>query len=110
MGQITFVNVGLALVGLLIYTGIKLQKLKREKKRFSIVYWLDDNWIQLATSLFQIFILLFFAPVLVEDMLMCHVHQESYLYEIFSFWAGFSTHALWHELVMGRKKLKLKNG
>lgn len=113
MEAITLTNVFFALVGLFIYVGLRFQsdfknynKSKKKKGTKGLFkFWWQENQIQVYISLGMIFVLLYFAPTLIENGMGCHVHADSHLYEVYSIVIGYATYSIWFQFINNAKKM-----
>lgn len=91
----------LALTGLLISILVKLARIrKRFRDEFSIRVWWAENNFQSVAALLSAAVMLYFAPLFAPAVVG---EPTDLFYDLFALCAGYSNHALFHDLMKAYK-------
>lgn len=94
----------LALAGLLISILVKLARIrKRFRDEFSLRVWWAENNFQSVAAVISVGVMLYFAPLFAPAVIGVEIPQGSMFYDLFALCAGYSNHALFHDLMKAYK-------
>lgn len=86
------VHIGLAVCGALLYNLIRLDRLRKEDKKFRFLTWLHENYISLIISAVSI-VVMFWLRGELKDIMGFDMSNR-----FGCFWAGFTAHTLISEM------------
>ncbi len=98
--HLSLANIVLVIVGLLLHVLVKMIKAKKKhNSKFSIIFYLKDNVLQLVTSAIMALVVFYFGDTITEGLLDVHVHKESHYYKVFALCAGYQNHVIFDEFI-----------
>jgi len=83
------IYVVLAILGLLLHVGFKLQTRSNKTESFSYKYWLKDNWLDVSLAVLSVITILLMMDEIMLFMGITTIEDNDMFYKMTSFFAGF---------------------